>query len=95
MKEINIVTLLRNFGPKKLASNQMSAEVFWHCPRFGLPHIGSQPISPLVLRLGNCAHETHIETNLMHITYVDSAAQARARQRRAWFLVYFNHNMHF
>jgi len=30
MKEINIVTLLRNFGPKKLASNQMSAEVFWH-----------------------------------------------------------------
>ena len=44
MKEINIVTLLRNFGPKKLASNQMSAEVFWHCPHFGLAHIGSQPI---------------------------------------------------
>ena len=34
MKEINIVTLLRNFGPKKMASNQMSAEVF-----FGIAHI--------------------------------------------------------
>ena len=34
MKEINIVTLLRNFGPKKMASNQMSAEVF-----FGIAHV--------------------------------------------------------
>ena len=36
MKEINIVTLLRNFGLKKLASNQISAEDFLVLPIFWL-----------------------------------------------------------